>query len=73
MSAVEMSCRWRGIVFIDKLGLSFQQSLPKNPVGFALGLWSGVVHLRSVARSCMWWLGMNRDLEELAKSCAACK
>ena len=39
MSAVEMSCRWRGIVFIDKLGLSFQQSLPQNPVGFALGLY----------------------------------
>ena len=32
-----------------------------------------VVCMKSVARSYMWWPGMDQDLEALAKSCAACK
>ena len=33
----------------------------------------GVVRMKAVARSYMWWPGMDSDLEKLAKSCAACQ
>ena len=29
--------------------------------------------MKAVARSYMWWPGMDRDLENLAKSCTACQ
>ena len=32
----------------------------------------GVTRMKSVARSYMWWPGMDKDIEELAKSCTAC-
>ena len=33
----------------------------------------GVVRMKAVARSYMWWPGMDSDLKKLAKSCAACQ
>ena len=33
----------------------------------------GIVRMKAVARSYMWWPGMDGDLENLAKSCTACQ
>ena len=33
----------------------------------------GVTKMKSVARSYMWWPGLDRDVENLAKSCQACQ
>ena len=33
----------------------------------------GVVRMKSVARSYMWWPAMDSDIEELAKTCQSCK
>ena len=32
----------------------------------------GVTRMKSVARSYMWWPGLDKDIEKLAKSCTAC-
>ena len=32
----------------------------------------GVTRMKSVARSYMWWPGLDKEIENLAKSCAAC-
>ena len=29
--------------------------------------------MKAVARSYMWWSGMDADIESLAKSCVSCK
>ena len=29
--------------------------------------------MKSVARSYMWWLGLDKELEQLAKSCLPCQ
>ena len=34
---------------------------------------SGIVYVKSVARSYVWWPGIDRDLESLAKSCPKCQ
>ena len=33
----------------------------------------GVTRMKSVARSYMWWPGLDKDLEQLAKSCQSCQ
>ena len=33
----------------------------------------GVVRMKSLARSVMWWPGMDADIEALAKACTSCK
>ena len=33
----------------------------------------GVTRMKSVARSCMWWPGLDKELEQLAKSCLPCQ
>ena len=32
----------------------------------------GVTRMKSVARSYMWWPGLDKQIEDLAKSCTAC-
>ena len=32
----------------------------------------GVTRMKSIARSYMWWLGIDKDIENLAKSCLSC-
>ena len=32
----------------------------------------GVTRMKSIARSYMWWLGIDKDIENLAKSCLPC-
>ena len=32
----------------------------------------GVARMKSIARSYMWWLGIDKDIENLAKSCLPC-
>ena len=34
---------------------------------------SGITRMKSVARSYMWWSGMDKDIEDLAKSCIKCQ
>ena len=33
----------------------------------------GVTQMKSVARSCMWWPGPDKEIENLAKLCSACQ
>ena len=33
----------------------------------------GIVRMKSVARSYMWWLGLDADIQNLVKSCQACQ
>ena len=33
----------------------------------------GVIRMKSVARSFMWWPGLDKDIEHLAKSCQSCQ
>ena len=33
----------------------------------------GVVRMKSLARSVMWWPGMDTDIEALGKACTSCK
>ena len=33
----------------------------------------GVVRMKAIARSHVWWPGLDRDIEECARSCAACQ
>ncbi|KAL6455440.1 hypothetical protein MHYP_G00004880 [Metynnis hypsauchen] len=33
----------------------------------------GMVRMKEIARSYFWWPGLDRDIEETAKSCAACQ
>ena len=33
----------------------------------------GVTRMKSVARSYMWWPGLDKEIENLAKSCSACQ
>ncbi len=33
----------------------------------------GIVRMKSVARSYVWWSGLDRDLEQLARSCRPCQ
>ena len=33
----------------------------------------GVTHMKSVARSYMWWPGLDKEVEQLAKACQACQ
>ena len=33
----------------------------------------GIVRMKAMARSYMWWLGMDTDIESVAKSCVSCK
>ena len=32
----------------------------------------GVIRMKSVAPSFMWWPGLDKDIENLAKSCQSC-
>jgi len=34
---------------------------------------SGVVRMKALARSHFWWPGLDKEVEELAKSCPACQ
>ena len=33
----------------------------------------GIVRMKAMARRCMWWPGMDTDIEPVAKSCVLCK
>ena len=33
----------------------------------------GIVRMKSIARSYVWWPGLDHDLEELAKACSSCQ
>ena len=33
---------------------------------------TGVSHMKALARSHVWWKGLDKDLEELGRSCRAC-
>lgn len=32
----------------------------------------GIVKMKSIARSCMWWPGIDKDIEQIANSCDHC-
>lgn len=34
---------------------------------------TGIVRMKSVARGCMWWAGIDRDIEHYGKSCECCQ
>ena len=33
----------------------------------------GVSRMKAIARSCLWWPGLDRDLEKVARSCLSCQ
>ena len=33
----------------------------------------GIVRMKSIARSYIWWEGVDKDIESLVKSCQACQ
>ena len=33
----------------------------------------GIVQMKSIARSYIWWEGVDKDIESLVKSCQACQ
>ena len=64
---VEEGCILWGfrVVIPKKLRAKLLQELHKDH--------SGVIRMKSVARSYMWWPGLDKDLESLAKACQACQ
>lgn len=53
------------IVIPPNLRPSLLRELHKNHLG--------IVKMKSIARSCMWWPGIDKDMENIANTCEYCK